>query len=137
MTTETEARGVPTAARGGWYLPKMKRLTLEKWGQPDMFFEAVDVNSMLYGEMEELLSMRAKAAEDDTQAPLFVGILINRLLAGDWNLTDPATGEALPTPRTDPEVYKRLPTEVLMDMISQAMGAGEEGAVPPETGSEP
>src|SRR3990172_1984676 len=103
MTSKVEEIGRAAAARGGWYLPKMKRLTLEKWGQPEMFYEAVDANSMLYGEMEELLEMRAKAATDDTQAPLFVGILINRLLVGDWNITDPKTGDVLPPPREDPE----------------------------------
>lgn len=135
MTTKVE--GKPTPARGGWYVPRMKRLTMDKWGEPDMFFEAVDPNSMLYGELEDLLEMRAKAATSDDEAPRFIADLVHRLFIGEWNLTDPLTGDPLKPPKEDPNSYKRLPTEVIMDMVTMAMGAVAEDAVPPESGSEP
>lgn len=112
-------------SQNGWYQPERVTFTLEKFGHPEFTYETIKANSLLYGELDDLIKLQARITRGDETATDVVGQLVGRLFVGDWNIPDPRTGEALKPPKEDPESYRRLPTEVLLEMIRQTM-AGEE-----------
>ncbi len=122
-----------TKARGGWYIPKSEIHNLEKFGQPDQKYEALDANSLPYEEMQAMLRIRARISQgDESEAPELLDQLVKQLfIGGEWSITHPTTGAPLAPPWENND-YKILPTEVLMYMLGEGM---EKEIVPPAKGS--
>ena len=121
------------SAGSGWYKEKTIRLTLESFGQPDLWYDALDANSLLVEELDEIGVMQEKAQDPGMMDEL--QRLVLRLFPGEWNITDPKTGEPLAPPKDSTTGWRRLPLEVLYYMMESTMKRAEEEAVPPTKGS--
>lgn len=117
-----------------WYKQKTIEGDFEAEGYPDFKFTAVDVNSLLYGELEDLMALRNKATASDEASSDLIKELLHRLVI-DWNLTDPETDEPLAPPAKDETTFRRLPMSFINHMITKILGEVEKEAVPPENGS--
>ena len=117
----------------GWYKPKEITGTFEELGHPEFSFAAVDINSLLYGELEKLMELRDRV-EGDTVSSELIQALMERLVIS-WNLTDPETGTPLAPPKEDSTSFRRLPMSFINHMITTIMGVAGEEPVPPESGS--
>jgi len=121
--------------KGGWYDPKINRYTLKEFGRPDEGASFKDVNSLPYGEAEELQARYAELVKDedpDSPSPeVMVGVLqmVIELLV-EWNISHPKTGEPMERP-TKPEHFAELPMEVITSMFQEALSA-DAGEVPKE-----
>src|SRR3989304_7089939 len=115
---------------GGWYKEKTTRATLESFGQPDLWYDALDANSLLVEELDEIGVMQEKAQDPGMMDEL--QRLVLRLFPGEWNITDPKTGEPLAPPKDSATGWRRLPLEILYYMMERPMKrAGEEARPPP------
>src|SRR3989304_214533 len=118
---------------GGWYKEKTIRLTLESFGQPDLWYDALDANSLMVEELDEIGVMQEKAQDPGMMDEL--QRLVLRLFPGEWNIPDPKTGEPLAPPKDSATGWRRLPLEILYYMMESTMKRAEEEAVPPTKGS--
>jgi hypothetical protein len=122
----------------GWYTAKTKKITMERWGRDDLYAAFIDPNSLPYGRTKHIREQFAdlQSAGDqlsEQQVERLLDMLVE--LLAEWNMEHPETGEEMPKPENG-EGFGALPQEILLAMVSEALGGGEE-AVPLENGTSP
>lgn len=119
----------------GWYTQKVKKVTFEEFGAPNLYVVFKDMNSLPYGQARAMQKRYENLDKDNPSQEAAEDILSEVIpLIIEWNVTHPETGEALPRP-TNIDGFEVLPMEVLMHILQG--GLGGEAPLVTENDSKP
>lgn len=116
----------------GWYKVDSRRITMERFGRPDLWIDLRKSLSMTQAEAEHI----GRLAEEDPMKSLAAMIV-------SWHMSDPLADTEiwLPAPTIfDPSPLNNIPIEILNfiaeEMAEQQQLDAKTAIVPPANGSE-